>query len=258
MTSSNADHITYENIIIGNFLVGFGLVASRHHANTNRPISDLYVNLLQQTPLDKRLGDLVLGCAGSMRILEFKRAQNKSDKEINKQKFLERYLDSPDCQHLKPVSRQIHWYVETQDDDAHLDASIVPYIEFPGNDKCCMSISAFIEETANQIFTENADGNMNIQHGEYLKMLWHRDSKPLDNDPTYGALIIQLSNGGPLQFAAIKDFRRLFMTPQDIESYGIRLGMTIRHELGMRYAIEQKYSLKYEQSLGRGFSYGRS
>ena len=41
----------YENIVIGNFLVGFGIGVGLLHSSA--PIEPLAVNLLQQTPMDK-------------------------------------------------------------------------------------------------------------------------------------------------------------------------------------------------------------
>ena len=45
----------YENVIIGNFIYGLGLVMGKNPRQI-----DSCVNLLQQTPLDKVLGDVML------------------------------------------------------------------------------------------------------------------------------------------------------------------------------------------------------
>lgn len=66
----------FENIIIGNFLFGLGLVMG----NKPRQV-DACVNLLQQTPLDKVLGDVMLQFPGSWRLIEFKRRGANLKKE---------------------------------------------------------------------------------------------------------------------------------------------------------------------------------
>jgi hypothetical protein len=75
---------TYENIIIGNFLVGFGLLMGYRHKDEELEISEMCVNLTQQTGFDKAIGDVLLEVAGIIRVLEFKRATNKSIKRKSK------------------------------------------------------------------------------------------------------------------------------------------------------------------------------
>ncbi|CAM2157911.1 hypothetical protein PT2222_470001 [Paraburkholderia tropica] len=55
----------YENIVIGNFLYSFGLTVGQLSGEAVRPMC---VNLLQQTPLDRPLGDLMFENAGVVRL----------------------------------------------------------------------------------------------------------------------------------------------------------------------------------------------
>lgn len=54
----------YENVIIGNFIYGLGLVMGKNPRQI-----DSCVNLLQQTPLDKVLGDVMLQFPGAWQLM---------------------------------------------------------------------------------------------------------------------------------------------------------------------------------------------
>lgn len=93
-----------ENIVIGNFLYGLGLSIG-HRAGTAAPVG--CVNLLQQTPLDRPLGDVFLRFTGTVRLFEFKRHAADKLKELRKLKVLQAAIRRrPD---LRALSHQIHW-----------------------------------------------------------------------------------------------------------------------------------------------------
>lgn len=59
----------YENVVIGNFLYGLGFSIGMSTIGNNQ-LS--IINLLQQTPADKELGDMLLEFPGVVRLIEFK------------------------------------------------------------------------------------------------------------------------------------------------------------------------------------------
>ena len=73
----------YENVIIGNFLYALGLAMGRQ----SMPV-DGCVNLLQQTPADPALGDLMLQFPGVWRLVEFKRGGGDEKKEDQRRSIL--------------------------------------------------------------------------------------------------------------------------------------------------------------------------
>lgn len=95
----------YENIIIGNFLYGLGLVMGRRP----KPVEGC-VNLIQQTPLDKVLGDVMIQFPGAWRLIEFKRVGANLAKENVK---LETYRGATKRKGLRDASLRTHWYVES-------------------------------------------------------------------------------------------------------------------------------------------------
>ena len=98
----------YENVVIGNFLYGLGVSVGAQLRGHVLPAS---VNLLQQTPEDKALADVLLSFPGTLRLIEFKTADNRSGKEAARFRKLSHALESD--ARLTPLSHRIHWYVET-------------------------------------------------------------------------------------------------------------------------------------------------
>jgi hypothetical protein len=91
----------YENVVIGNFLFALGF-----HTHRVAPASGtlpVMINLLQQTPEDKNLGDVLLQLPGTVRLLEFKARSGRKRKERQRQAQLATAL-SGDNQHLEAVS----------------------------------------------------------------------------------------------------------------------------------------------------------
>ena len=113
----------YENIFIGNFLVTLGLHIGTRCGLNAPPAS---VSLLQQTPMDKSIGDLMLEFPGVLKIIEFKRQENDSIKEASKMETLAAYLDAE----LASVSRSVHWYIETINEEKAFRSEAVPYLDF--------------------------------------------------------------------------------------------------------------------------------
>lgn len=116
----------YENIVIGNFLFALGFAIRASHSS--RTVCSA-VNLLQQTPVDTLLGDLLLEFPGVVRLIEFKAEGNYSGKERARHKLLSSAMDATS---YGRVSRAIHWYIETSSSEKSLVARVVPYLDaFP-------------------------------------------------------------------------------------------------------------------------------
>ncbi len=96
----------YENIIIGNFLYGLGMLMGREPNAV-----DGCINLTQQTKLDGVLGDVMLQFSSVWRLIEFKRHGAAMKKENAKVEIFRGALS--DTPALEDVSRRVHWYVES-------------------------------------------------------------------------------------------------------------------------------------------------
>lgn len=116
----------YENVVIGSFLYGLGAAVGARVGEDGSPL--LAANLLQQTPLDKTTGDVLVRGARTMRLLEFKRTTNDDNKEASKLKLLTAALAGKATADLAPISPKIHWFIETKNSAEKFNINIRPYL----------------------------------------------------------------------------------------------------------------------------------
>lgn len=203
----------YENIVIGNFLYGLGANMGYQSKTKDLPFS---VNLLQQTPLDKNIGDVLLQGARVMRILEFKRAQNDDIKEASKLLHLQRTLSAPDNLDLIDVSREVHWFIKSRGADNRLDIQIVPYLDFMRPRHVEKNLQLFIEKIveAAQSTYDNSEC-----YSRYLKVV--ADSQGSITGSS-GGLIVCLDNNGKVNYMAVDDLRDLRLTLSELHDVYIQ------------------------------------
>jgi hypothetical protein len=157
----------YENIVIGNFLYALGFAVRSKSSSTAIPS---VINLLQQTPSDKLLGDVLLEFPGVVRLIEFKNRKANHTKESNKHRTLTIGIKTKKNKHHIEVSRSIHWFIETHPENENFISRIVPYLDaYPNSGKeTCFSFEKFIELTA-----ENAVKEKNMFSPERISdYLW--------------------------------------------------------------------------------------
>jgi hypothetical protein len=142
----------YGNIVIGNFLFGSG--AAMGWRRREAPAPPTSVSLLQQTPRDKTLGDLLVENARLIRLIEFKRKTNLLGlkKERGKRKQLASGLQSDNWTNLQPVARNVHWFGES--DFSPEWYRIVPYPDFadPSVTSRFENLAEFVEAIAREAF----------------------------------------------------------------------------------------------------------
>lgn len=142
----------YENVIIGNFLYALGLAMGRQ----SMPV-DGCVNLLQQTPADPALGDLMLQFPGVWRLIEFKREGGDQKKEDQKRSiFLAATNPRRGRTHLREVSKQVHWYADPQESHEQFNLRVRPYLD-PQDDLAVPMMSfaqGIVEQACSGQFTD--------------------------------------------------------------------------------------------------------
>jgi hypothetical protein len=240
----------YENIIVGNFLFGLGVKMGIRHRNA--PVDPISINLLQQNPLDQRLGDVVVTSAKIFRLIEFKRENSKDDKEPKKMAEIRRkLLNDLKEPKLVSLSRKVHWYVnsdfqDTQDfQDTKSRIKIMPYIDFLES-KNFISISQFIDETAIEATDSVVDERELILCERYLEVvagLWGNPSKV--NSP--GCLLLVVADGGQLQYAVVDDIGHLIKSRQQV------IEMTLERPFGREMTRDRPFGreMTRERPLGR-------
>ncbi len=207
----------YENIVVGNFLYALGFSIGQKAEQFENHQAIPIVNLLQQTPDDARLADLFMAAESTIRIIEFKRKENKDDKEkIKLEKLTNVVLNEPE---IENTSRRIHWYIESSATNNTMETRIVPYLDAISERKSCYGFFDFINITADALLSRGnlAESGLN----SYLEIMsWcHRENSNnrISSTPQGGSLIIQfdkVSNG--LKCANVTSFLDLIETRQQI------------------------------------------
>lgn len=222
----------YENIIIGNFLFGLGVaVGAKSQVTKSPPIS---VNLLQQTPLDKQAGDVLLRGACSMRLLEFKRLQNDYGKEISKLRHLEAALSNQSMADLISTSRKVHWFVESNNLKSKFEVNIRPYLDLENPKIEGPSLNKFIAEFVDEGFSAHVSDEKNFSR--YLTLLSLCQGTP---NGASGGLIVVVDAEGIFHYAVVEDLREL--------------GLELRryHDRYLHRLFEQEVSHKRQIELER-------
>lgn len=156
----------YENVIIGNFLYGLGH-AIGSEARSKETLS--VINLLQQTPADKELGDVLLEFPGVVRLIEFKNRSGSLKKEKRRHSQLKAALGTN--LKYKNISKSIHWYVETEPFDECCVNNIKPYLDaFDDDYKSCFTLETFIDEIKKDVICADFTFSEN-DYKDYLSLV---------------------------------------------------------------------------------------
>ncbi|MBC3211979.1 hypothetical protein [Serratia fonticola] len=235
----------YENVVIGNFLYGLGVSIG---GRLKSGYLSGAVSLLQQTPEDKALGDVLLDFPGTLRLIEFKAQGNHSKKELTRYRKLLPIVQKQ--QEMLSISRRVHWYVETTPSPLKgVEAFFSPYLDAfdtKKTEKQPLALERFIESVANDAISSRND-ERDIQEKDYLKLVrWCQGV----GETGAGALIVVVSSGGSMEFIALEDLMALNMSHQKWIEY------RQERELKMGKVLEMELEKK-ELRMERGWSYGR-
>ncbi|MCG7539038.1 hypothetical protein [Pseudoalteromonas sp. OF7H-1] len=194
----------YENVVIGNFLYTLGFsIGSKSQGNQTLSV----VNLLQQTPEDKRLADALLQFQGTVKLIEFKNRAGSLKKEKDKHARLVKILtNNAEFTH---VSREIHWYIETNPYKKKCVNKIVPYLDAFDEVASVHTLESMVDEISNEAFLEHPKVSLD-ECQAYLKLIAsHQGGKKSGSSETTGGLLVAL-NGTEvtyLQYTDILDLR---------------------------------------------------
>ncbi|MFT4503207.1 hypothetical protein [Caballeronia sp. 15711] len=237
----------YENIVIGNFLYSLGLLVGAHESGR----TPACVNLLQQTPLDRTLGDVLLATSGAMRLLEFKRRENKSEKEAAKLRMLSRALEADKTRQMRAVSHKVHWYVETSVDKKDFVSRVVRYLEHKSQGAEQFSIAAFTASLAEAaVSSSSTDEELELSR-RYLALVAATNGSFSGSS---GALLVHYHPTEGLRYVVVETARDLLLSHKRVVDYHLnenRLNIEKERERAENSARKQ---LGLEVSRGRGYA----
>lgn len=233
----------YENITIGNFLFALGY-SIRDQQQDSTPATAGSINLLQQTPADQLLGDVLLNFGGVARLLEFKAESADLGKERGKHAGLKQIIEE---RSLSQISREVHWYVETKATTNTLGLLTVPYLDaFPRDRKSRTGrLEDLVQSTAEAISTQRTNFT-GAQIRQYLLAIKTVSGKAASGT---GGLLLLAEPGGVLKFAPLEDILELNLTHR--EWVKERVAHTERSHQLMLQMIQEK-ELTRQKSFNRG------
>ncbi|RRU75157.1 hypothetical protein EGJ05_10060 [Stutzerimonas xanthomarina] len=195
----------YENITIGNFLFALGY-AIRDFQQGSKCAALGSINLLQQTPADQLLADVLLNFGGVARLLEFKAEGADLRKERGKHAGLMAAIEQ---KQLTDISREVHWYVETKSTEDSLGLLTVPYLDaFPRNRARVGRLQDLVQSTAEAIAFQRSNFTAK-QIRDYLLTVKTVNGSEASGS---GGLLLLAEPGGVLKFAPLEDMLELNMT----------------------------------------------
>ncbi|BAN34093.1 conserved hypothetical protein [Sulfuricella denitrificans skB26] len=190
----------YENIVIGNFLYGLGFAV---RARTTTGLVPSVINLLQQTPADKELADVLLEFPGVIRLIEFKQLNNKSNKEKTRHEQLTAAIGGGT--RMAEVSRAIHWFVETHPENKTFISRIVPYLDAYPQDKQQHSLAQFISSIAEDVVNGQNTFSPKELRG-YLSLVARCQGS---GSVSTGGLLLAINAKGDINFVELTDMMQL-------------------------------------------------
>ncbi|MRV70683.1 hypothetical protein GJ700_02985 [Duganella sp. FT92W] len=225
----------YENIFIGNFLYSLGICVGKRNNSEHLPIS---VNLLQQTPLDRSIGDVLLRGARTLRIIEFKRIENDDNKEFAKLEHLSRTLSVAEHQDLIPLSRQVHWFIGSLSKEKALNVRIVPYLDFRNTHQPEINIHSFI----NSMITEaHSESDYSTLYDRYLNVVALAQGSIKGSS---GGIVVSVDSNGNISYVVVEDLRDLGLTLNKLHDVYLQRQIQLEHQL-----TAQSHDRSYDQGL---------
>ena len=229
----------YENVVIGNFLYSLGLIVGQLTGGEVRPMC---VNLLQQSPMDRPLGDVLIENAGVTRLIEFKREQNDSVKEETKRLMLERALGGN--VRLQSVSREIHWYVETSEKVESLVSRVVPYLDFSDSRAAATTLEQFTDWSGRAAVMRTIDDQTHVAYKHYLELLAYSHG---GLQGASGGLVVTYNKDIGIRYILLTDIRDLLLSHRLVrEAYFERVRQQAKELNHQRRAQHQGLSRKLE------------
>jgi hypothetical protein len=230
----------YENIIIGNFLYGLGFAV---RARRSSGLTTSVINLLQQSPADHLLADVLLEFPGTVRLIEFKENNNRSPKEKARHKVLCSGIGAENSR-MQSISRTIHWYVELGlVGNLNMEGCIVPYLDaFPQTPRKDR-LESFISQLADEV----AHGRSTITPEEastYLK--WVMLMQGAGKLGT-GGLLLTATPNGTLAYAPLVDISDLRLQHKEwIQLHQEHVTLNLKHQRKYEQKLEHNYSITHD------------
>nr|WP_116343016.1 hypothetical protein [Cupriavidus taiwanensis] len=156
--------------------------------------------------MDQALGDVMLANEGVLRLLEFKRSTASVQKEVTKRQLLERALASDKS--MLAISREVHWYIESEDICGSFSANAIPYLDFEMRQLPRRPMESFTEEVAAAATSSVVSSERRALYSEYLELVAFAQG---GLQGASGGLIVCVNADGVLDYVVLPDLRDIVL-----------------------------------------------
>jgi hypothetical protein len=190
--------------------------------------------LLQQTPADKMLGDVLLNFSGTVFLYEFKRSLGDDKKEYRKAEKLRVVLAAnPE---LLPVSRAVHWYVVSLPAVENAESKIVlsRYIDVGTSTSGDLQL---LSRYVNTLAESALNSRLNSIDPELTKRYIETVASISDVESiSTGGMLVAINSTGAVQYTVLRDLREL----------GLRHDKHIELESDRQTALQKQFDQQRE------------
>ncbi|WP_019896680.1 hypothetical protein [Methylotenera mobilis] len=199
----------YENVYIGNFIYTLGYLAGQRGIN----IANTSMQLLQQTPADCSIGDLLTKWGGKNFIFEFKRSEKLVQQEFKKdhKNLLINTIKRGNQSKFLDISKKCHFMAFPFEIAEKTTLNFMCYIDIRNQaiqyHGQCLDMTAFCNDLLNSNAAIGVDSNEFSEYLDYIATFTDGDSSE-----GFTGVIVNVTNKGEINMFEIDNLRILSHT----------------------------------------------
>jgi hypothetical protein len=257
------ENTSYENVLSGSFIYSLGLLDGK--MSPDHPITNS-INFLQQTPDDKRIGDLLASWNDRLFIIEFKRSVAHLKDELKKESK----------QHLPALFHKNKNMVDISERCHFIGFGLYDKIQIGTENKSKIELvfqkyHSLITETPDEITPLNSflqkvrnDKNYGLSSKEkfqtYLEFLLKNCSltEPSSSSPDkrvtkpISGIVTSISDKGEITFIQYRSYYELSQLMEMKIELSLQLQNQLKHQQLIERAIQAKKKIRRSQNRGMG------
>lgn len=215
----------YENVYIGNFIYTLGYLAGQRGVN----IATTSMQLLQQTPADCSIGDLLTKWGGKNFIFEFKRSEKRVQHELKKdhKNRLINTINRSNQTKFLDISKKCHFVVFPFEIAEKTTLNFMRYVDIRNqaiqSHGQCFDMTTF----CNHLLNQNVDiGSGYQEFSEYLDYI--ATFSDADSSEGFTGVIVNVTNKGEINMFEIDNLKILSHTidaPEPVREHKLSKGI---------------------------------
>jgi len=257
----NLANTCYENVLSGSFIYALGLVDGKSK-NPNQAISNS-INFFQQTPNDKRIGDLLADWNNRLFIVEFKRSVSHLSDELEKDSKQSLPTIFKQNQNMIDISKRCHFIGYGLYEKKFIDNDDLIQVDF-----AFQKYFSLINEMKDEIYLLNSfiqrihdDKNFGLSSRDefksYLDFLSNNCTLSEPSASSSGkavkpisGIVTSVSKRGEVAFIQYRDYEEL----QELMEMKLHIALQLQNQ--QKYEQRIVSVIRPEKKIDRGWSQG--